>query len=69
MTGMSLDAEMHKAMSQYLMASNRLLVAEERGDEDMIALSQLDQRVAATAYEDALVRRGWRAPSGVLAAR
>jgi len=69
MVGMSLDAEMHQAMSQYLMASNRLHVAEERGDQESIALSQLDQQVAATAYEDALVRRGWRAPTVVFAAR
>lgn len=66
---MTLDADMHRAMSQYLMASNRLRVAEEREDQDMIALSQLDQRVAARDYEEALVKRGWRAPAGVLTGR
>jgi hypothetical protein len=66
---MTLDAELHRAMSQYLMASNRLRVAEERGDLEMLAQSEAEQRTAAAAYESALVKRGWRAPVAALARR
>lgn len=59
---MTMDDEMHRAMTKYLMASNRLKIAEERDDAIMIAQSELDQRTAAAAYEQALVKRGWRAP-------
>jgi hypothetical protein len=65
----TLDAELHRAMSQYLMASNRLQVAEERGDALRINQSEHDQRQAAAAYEAALVKRGWRAPVRALASR
>jgi hypothetical protein len=69
MPPLTLDAELHRAMSQYLMASNRLQVAEERGDSDMIDQSARDQRQAAAAYEAALVKRGWRAPVSAFASR
>lgn len=69
MSALALDAELHRAMTQYLMASNRLRIAEERDDHDMVAQSELDQRSAAEAYEVALVKRGWRAPARALASR
>lgn len=69
MSALTLDAELHRAMTQYLMASNRQHVAEERDDVEMIAQSELDQRQAAAAYEAALVKRGWRAPVGALSSR
>jgi hypothetical protein len=66
MSVMTLDAELHRAMTQYLMASNRLRVAEEREDLEMIIQSELDQQHAAAAYEQTLVTRGWRAPISAL---
>jgi len=66
MSAPTLDAELHRAMTQYLMASNRLKVAEERNDAIMIEQSEADQKQAARAYEEALVKRGWRAPAGAM---
>jgi hypothetical protein len=69
MSVLTLDAELHRAMTQYLMASNRLRVAEERDDLEMIVQSEFDQRQAAAAYELTLVKRGWRAPISALSSR
>lgn len=68
MAALNLDTEMHRAMSQYLMASNRVRVAEERDDAQLLAQAEQEQRAAAKAYELALVKRGWRAPVGARAA-
>ncbi|MEO6715377.1 MAG: hypothetical protein ABIM89_18405 [Mycobacteriales bacterium] len=68
MPALNLDAELHKAMTQYLMASNRIRVAEEREDSLLLAQAEQEQRVAARTYEAALMKRGWRAPLGAFAA-
>lgn len=65
----TLDAELHRAMTQYLMACNRLQIAEERDDHALIAQSLVDQKRAAEDYEQTLVKRGWRAPARAMSTR
>jgi hypothetical protein len=69
MAALNLDAEMHRAMTAYIIASNRVRVAEERDDVQLLATAEQEQRHAAKAYELALVKRGWRAPVGELSKR
>lgn len=59
----TIDNELQRAMRDYLTATNRLAVAEEREDDERMFVARQEQRAAAAAYEEALVKRGWRAPS------
>ena len=59
----ALDNELQRAMREYLMATNRLAIAEERNDDEKMLQARREQRAAAEAYEQSLIKRGWRAPS------
>jgi len=65
MATITLDRELQRTMRDYLTAANRVQNAEERGDVDQISDLVREQTVAAHAYAQALVRRGWRPPASV----
>jgi hypothetical protein len=58
----ALDSELQKAMREYLTATNRLAIAEERNDDEKMFQARREQRAAAEAYHQSLIKRGWRAP-------
>ena len=57
------DSRLHAMMRTYLTAVARLDLARENAStEDVVDRLVNEKRVAAQAYEEALVARGWQIP-------
>ncbi len=57
------DSRLHALMRAYLTAVARLDLARENAStEDVVDRLVNEKRVAAQAYEEALVARGWQIP-------
>lgn len=67
---LTFDESMHKLMSNYLVAVNRLKHAQERvaslDDPTMLRQLMSDEEKAEHACAEALVQRGWQPPYALL---
>jgi hypothetical protein len=58
------DSTLVDFMRAFVVATNRLRYAEERNEVDAATMTALQrsQRAAATAFEEAVLERGWQLP-------